>query len=95
MMTGATGKIGNVVYYQKNGKTVARQMSSAAYNSKTVQQILQRIIIKTVAANYSRMKDIASGKKSKKVKAGVLGRRQRQEHYYKNVYVALFSEENA
>lgn len=59
MMTGATGKVGNVVYYQKNGKTVARQMSAATYNSKTVQQILQRVIIKTVAANYSRMKDIA------------------------------------
>lgn len=59
-LVGASGKIGDKVYYQSNGKTVVRSISAANYNSKTVQQILQRVIIKTVASNYAAMKDIVN-----------------------------------
>lgn len=59
-LQGASGKIGNKVYYQSNGKTVVRSISASNYNSKTVQQLLQRVIIKTVASNYAAMKDIVN-----------------------------------
>ena len=57
---GANGKIGNKVYYTANGKTIVREVSASNYNSKTVQQILQRVIMKTVMRSYSAMKDIAN-----------------------------------
>ena len=59
-LIGANGKIGNKVYYTANGKTIVREVSASNYNSKTVQQILQRVIVKTVMRNYSAMKDIAN-----------------------------------
>lgn len=57
---GIQGKVGDRVYYTSNGKTVVRQISAAEYNSKTVQQILQRVITKTVVNNYSALKDIVN-----------------------------------
>ena len=59
-LMGANGKIGNKVYYTANGKTIVREVSASNYNSKTVQQILQRVIMKTVMRSYSAMKDIAN-----------------------------------
>ena len=59
-LIGANGKIGNKVYYTANGKTIVREVSASNYNSKTVQQILQRVIMKTVMRSYSAMKDIAN-----------------------------------
>lgn len=59
-MVGTSGKVGNKVYYTSNGKTIVRQTSAAKYNSKTVQQLLQRIIVKTCASNYSALKDIVN-----------------------------------
>lgn len=57
---GIQGKVGDRVYYTSNGKTVVRQISAAEYNSKTVQQLLQRVITKTVVNNYSALKDIVN-----------------------------------
>lgn len=57
---GINGKVGDRVYYTSNGKTVVRQLSAAEYNSKTVQQLLQRVITKTVVNNYSALKDIVN-----------------------------------
>lgn len=57
---GIQGKVGDRVYYTSNGKTVVRQLSAAEYNSKTVQQLLQRVIVKTVSNNYSALKDIVN-----------------------------------
>lgn len=57
---GINGKVGDRVYYTSNGKTVVRQISAAEYNSKTVQQLLQRVIVKTVSNNYSALKDIVN-----------------------------------
>ena len=57
---GINGKVGDRVFYTSNGKTVVRQLSAAEYNSKTVQQLLQRVIVKTVSNNYSALKDIVN-----------------------------------
>lgn len=57
---GLKGKVGDRVYYTSNGKTVVRQISASEYNSKTIQQILQRVITKTCAVNYSALKDIVN-----------------------------------
>ncbi len=59
-LMGANGKVGNKIYYTSNGKTIVREISASNYNSKTVQQLLQRVIMKTVVRNYSAMKDIAN-----------------------------------
>ena len=47
-MYGATGKVGNKTYYQRDGKTIGRIIVTPK-NPKTDAQTLQRILVKVVA----------------------------------------------
>lgn len=57
-LAGAQGKIGSIVYQKSaSGETVARQFVMPK-NPKTLAQRFQRVITKTVGANYKKMKAI-------------------------------------
>ena len=56
-MYGAIGKIGNKVFYQRGGKTIARTITKPK-NPKTEAQSLQRVLLKAVNKAYSMMKEI-------------------------------------
>ena len=56
-MYGATGKVGNKVYYRINGKTVAREAVTPK-NPKTDLQTLQRVIAAQVTKDYKAFKQI-------------------------------------
>ena len=50
-MYGATGKVGNKVYYRANGKTVSRELVTPK-NPKTDLQTIQRVIAAQVGKSY-------------------------------------------
>ena len=56
-LRGAKGKLAGATMYQQNGETVMREVVTPA-NPKTTAQIVQRIIMHTVMAAYSKMKVI-------------------------------------
>ena len=56
-MYGASGKVGNKVYYRANGKTVVREAVTPK-NPKTNAQTIQRVIALQVAKTYTKFKDI-------------------------------------
>ena len=58
-MYGATGKVGNKTYYQRDGKTIARIVVTPK-NPKTDAQTLQRILVKVVGMVYAMLKAICN-----------------------------------
>ncbi len=58
-MYGATGKVGNKTYYQRDGKTIARPIVTPK-NPKTDAQTLQRILVKVVGMIYALLKAICN-----------------------------------
>ena len=56
-MYGAVGKIGNKVFYQRGGKTIARTITKPQ-NPKTEAQSLSRVLLKAVNKTYSKLKEI-------------------------------------
>lgn len=58
-MYGATGKVGNKTYYQRDGKTIARIIVTPK-NPKTDAQTLQRILVKVVGMVYAMLKAIVN-----------------------------------
>ncbi len=56
-MYGASGKVGNKVYYRSNGKTVAREAVTPK-NPKTNAQTIQRVIASQVTKTYQKFKEI-------------------------------------
>ena len=60
VLKGTQGSVGDyVVYTDANGNTVVRT-KGAVSNPQTYQQMIQRVIIKTVTRSYSLMKDICN-----------------------------------
>lgn len=57
-LNGAKGKVAGTTIYQANGETVMRVINRTVKNPKTKAQLIQRIITKTVAKQYSAMKEI-------------------------------------
>lgn len=57
-LNGAKGKVAGTTIYQSNGETVMRVINRTVKNPKTKAQLIQRIITKTVAKQYSAMKEI-------------------------------------
>jgi hypothetical protein len=57
-LNGAKGKVAGTTIYQSNGETVMRVINRSVKNPRTVAQLIQRIITKTVAKQYSAMKEI-------------------------------------
>jgi len=57
-LNGAKGKVAGTTIYQANGETVMRVINRSIKNPKTKAQLIQRIITKTVAKQYSAMKEI-------------------------------------
>jgi len=58
-MYGATGKVGNKTYYQRDGDTIGRIIVTPK-NPKTDAQTLQRILVKVVGMVYAMLKAIAN-----------------------------------
>ena len=58
-MYGAIGKVGNKTYYQRGGKTIARIITTPK-NPKTKSQSLQRVLLKAVIDNYSKLKEVCN-----------------------------------
>ncbi len=58
-MYGANGKVGNMTYYQRLGKTIVRT-NTKPKNPKTEDQSLHRVLVKTVNKSYSRLKEICN-----------------------------------
>ena len=56
-LRGLVGKIGNVVYYENDGETIAREHSDPK-NPKTDAQTLQRVFVKAVGMSYAELKEI-------------------------------------
>ena len=56
-MYGAVGRLGNRVYYQRGGKTIARTITRPK-NPKTEAQSMHRVLVKAVNKTYSMMKEI-------------------------------------
>lgn len=54
----ARGKVGDIVYSRANGQQVFRARNASPRNPQTAQQLLQRVILKTVAGAYSYFKPI-------------------------------------
>lgn len=57
-LNGAKGKVAGTTIYQSNGETVMRVINRSVKNPRTTAQLIQRIITKTVAKQYSAMKAI-------------------------------------
>lgn len=57
-LNGAKGKVAGTTIYQSNGSTVMRVINRSVKNPRTKAQLIQRIITKTVAKQYSAMKEI-------------------------------------
>lgn len=57
-LNGAKGKVAGTTIYQSNGETVMRVINRSVKNPRTAAQLIQRIITKTVAKQYSAMKEI-------------------------------------
>jgi hypothetical protein len=58
-MYGAIGRVGNKTYYQRDGKTIARTITTPK-NPKTEDQSLQRVLLKAVNKSYSKLKAICN-----------------------------------
>ena len=58
-MYGAVGRLGNKVFYQRGGKTIARVITKPK-NPKTGAQSLHRVLIKAVNKTYSMLKGICA-----------------------------------
>ena len=58
-MYGAIGRVGNKTYYQRDGKTIARTITTPN-NPKTEDQSLQRVLLKAVNKSYSKLKAICN-----------------------------------
>lgn len=58
-MYGASGKVGNKVYYRANGKTVSRELVTPK-NPKTDKQTLQRVIVSQVGKSYQKFMQICN-----------------------------------
>ena len=56
-MYGAIGRVGNKVFYQRGGKTIARTITTPK-NPKTEAQSLSRVLLKAVNKTYSKLKEI-------------------------------------
>lgn len=56
-MYGAEGRVGNIVYYRQNGKTVARE-NVTPKNPQTDAQTIQRVIVAQVGRSYSKFKTL-------------------------------------
>lgn len=56
----ARGKVGDLVFSRSNGQQVVRARARVVKNPKTEQQIVQRIILNTVAQAYSKMQPIVN-----------------------------------
>ena len=56
-MYGAVGRVGNKVFYQRGGKTIARTITKPK-NPKTDAQSLSRVLLKAVNKTYSMLKGI-------------------------------------
>lgn len=54
----ARGKVGSLVFSRSNGKQVTRAKAESIRNPQTEKQIVQRIILNTIAQAYSRMSAI-------------------------------------
>lgn len=54
----ARGKVGSLVFTRVNGKQVTRSRAEVVKNPKTTNQIMQRVILNTVAQSYSLMQPI-------------------------------------
>lgn len=57
-LNGAKGKVAGTTIYQSNGETVMRVINRSVKNPRSTAQLIQRIITKTVAKQYSAMKAI-------------------------------------
>jgi hypothetical protein len=74
-MQGVTGRVGNTVYYQKDGKTYARKATNAGkrnMDSPTMVRVAENIAEFKDAAQYSRMLRTPFKKQTKGNIAGVL-----------------------
>ena len=56
-MYGAIGKLGNKVFYQRGGKTIARTITKPK-NPKTEAQSMHRVLVKAVNKSYSMLKGV-------------------------------------
>lgn len=54
----ARGKVGSLVFSRSNGKQITRSRAEVVKNPKTTEQILQRVLLNTVAQSYSLMRPI-------------------------------------
>lgn len=54
----ARGKVGSLVFSRANGKQIVRSRSEVVKNPRTEQQMIQRIMLNTIAQAYSQMKTI-------------------------------------
>lgn len=54
----ARGKVGSLVFSRANGKQIVRSRAEVVKNPRTEQQMIQRIMLNTVAQAYSQMKAI-------------------------------------
>lgn len=54
----ARGKVGSLVFSRANGKQVVRSRAEVVKNPRTEQQMIQRIMLNTIAQAYSNMKAI-------------------------------------
>lgn len=54
----ARGKVGSLVFSRANGKQITRSRAEVVKNPRTQEQMIQRIILNTVAQGYSKMKSI-------------------------------------
>lgn len=54
----ARGKVGSLVFSRSNGQQIVRSRAEVVKNPQTTQQMIQRIILNTVAQAYSRMSAI-------------------------------------
>ena len=58
-MYGAIGKLGNKTYYQREGKTIVRPITTPK-NPKTDAQTTQRVFVRTVGMTYAEFKEICN-----------------------------------
>lgn len=56
----ARGRVGDVVFSRQGGEQVARARNRAPKNPQTAQQLLQRVVMKTVSTAYSHLQEICN-----------------------------------
>lgn len=66
----ARGKVGSLVFSRQNGKQVTRSKAESVKNPQTEKQVVQRIILNTIAQAYSRMSAITDHSFEGKISAG-------------------------